>query len=110
MTGASLTQKVAPHEKRHKEYLAILAIYTSNSMGRTTELLNKKFEDRLDHDDEIFEWRRTLALWQRMSDSDDRIVQWARGIGKDNWRVKRVLKWVEEQEEEGDRRLSTIMY
>ena len=88
----------APYEKRHREYLAILRLYTDYDMTKITSLLNKKFEYRLDHDSVFIEERKTASLWERLTARNDEIVQWAYGLGVNNWRVKRVKKWAQEQE------------
>ena len=98
MTGASLITKVAPHEKRHREYLAILRLYTGYDIEKITRLLNQKFKYRLEHDDEIFDEAKTAALWEMLTERNDRVVQWAYRLGVNNWRVKRVKKWAEELE------------
>jgi len=100
MTGCYFEIPVAPYEKRHREYLAILRLYTDYDIPKITRLLNKKFKYRLDHDYRVLDEKLTAELWKRLTARMDKIVIWACDLGSRNWRVKRVKNWALEQEGE----------
>ena len=100
MTVASAIEWISPLEKKHREYLCILATYTNYEMPQIVKLLNLKFrhDRQMEQNHRRFHEGLTNDYWKHMSRIDHETLRWARAQGAGNWRVKRVLKWAEEQD------------
>ena len=90
---------VAPEAKRHKEYLAIFKLYTDFPRLKVARLLNHKFKRDLP-EGWTFEASLVDEQWDRMRENNDDVVQRVQAWGEDYWRVRRVLKWADEDDEE----------
>ena len=108
MTGATGQVLFGPNEKRQKEYLAIFKLYTDFQPLEITRLLNHRFGDK-DKDGlptgHKFDVNEVEEKWESMKQSNDSTIARVQSWGDSYWRVKRVLRWAEVDEEESHERL-----
>ena len=108
MAGATGQVLFGPNEKRQKEYLAIFKLYTDFQPLKIARLLNHKFGDK-DEDHQPaghkFDVNEVEEKWEIMRQSNDSIISRVQNWGDSYWRVKRVLRWAELDEEQSHERI-----
>ena len=98
MVSAPLAVAITPQDKRHVEYLAIFKLYTDYKDLKITRLLNDKFKSELPRG-HYFKVEKVKQKWIRMEERNDDIRLDVMSWGEDSWRVKRVLRWAEADNE-----------
>lgn len=86
---------IAPTEKIHKQYLCILLLHGYHSIRDAVKVLNARFRIVRVYGEYKFDEALTRGQWERMLETEDREVRWARGLRGDDRHIRRVLEHAE---------------
>ena len=89
---------MAPHKAHHKESLAIYKLYTDYPTMKITRLLNHKFGSELPRK---YNFKESLVekKWEEMVEGADEVLKRVESYEQNYWRVTRVLKWAEKDDQ-----------